>query len=159
VPGRSSRWIFPAPPVQCLSGLPIGWKSGIFDRKSDSQTPRSGHESANRTVIYDIDAKPFFEAIGEQDNRNRRWRQPYSIKIKHTGVDYVLAHRVHEYLATETEKLDYFSGTLGIDRSYLPGRVYRSKDGRTKTARYFVDKFPLFLSGAPSAAHAVVCFC
>ena len=60
--------------------------------------------------------------------------------------------------AAETEKLDYFSGNLGIDRSYLPGRVYPSKDGRTKTARYFVDKFPLFLSGAHSAAHAVVCF-
>jgi hypothetical protein len=39
------------------------------------------------------------------------------------------------------------------------GRVYRSKDSRTKTARYFVDKFPPFLSGAPSATHAVVCFC
>jgi hypothetical protein len=75
------------------------------------------------------------------------------------GFDYVLAHRGHQYLATETEKLDYSSGTLGIDRSYLPGRVYRSKDGRTKTARYFADKFPLFLSGAPGAAHAVVCFC
>jgi hypothetical protein len=41
------------------------------------------------------------------------------------GFDYVLAHREHQYLATETEKLDYFSGTLGIDRSYLPGRIYR----------------------------------
>src|ERR1700730_16372592 len=117
------------------------------------------HESANRTVIYHIGAKRLFEAIGEQDNRNRRWRQPYSIKIKLMGFDYVLAHREHHYLATETEKLDYSSGTLGIDRSYLPGRVYRSKDGRTKTARYFADKFPLFLSGAPGAAHAVVCFC
>ena len=33
------------------------------------------HESANRTVIYHICARPFFEAIGEQDNRNRRRRQ------------------------------------------------------------------------------------
>jgi hypothetical protein len=33
----------------------------------------------------------------------------------------------------------------------LPGRIYRSKDGRIKTARYFVDKFPLFLSRALGA--------
>ena len=119
-------------------------------------------ESANRTVISRIGAKPFFEAIGEQDNRNRRrrqpYRQPYSIKIKLMGFDYVLGHREHQYVATETEKLDYFSGTLGIDRSYLPVRIYRSKDWRIKTARYFVDKFPLFLSGAPSATHPVVRF-
>ena len=67
------------------------------------------HESANRTIIYHIGAKPFFEAIGEVDKRNRRRRQPYSIKIKLMGFDYVLAHREHH------EKLDYFSGTLGID--------------------------------------------
>jgi hypothetical protein len=67
------------------------------------------------------------------------------------GFVYVLAHREHQYLATETKKLDYFSGTLGIDRSYLPGRIYRSKDGRTKTARYSVDKFPLLLSRALGA--------
>ncbi len=58
------------------------------------------------------------------------------------GFDSVFAHRGHQYLAMKTEKLDYFSGNLGIDRSYLPGRVHRSKDGRAKTARYFVDKFP-----------------
>src|SRR3984893_1598152 len=117
------------------------------------------HESANRTVIYHIGAKPFFEAIGEQNNRNRRRRQPYSIKIKLMGFDYVLAHREHHYLATETEKLNYSSGTLGIDLSYLPVRIYRSKDRRIKTARYFVDKFPLFLSGALGAAPPVVSFC
>jgi hypothetical protein len=44
------------------------------------------------------------------------------------GFDYVFAHRGHQYLAMETEKLDYFSGNQGIDRSYLPGRVYRSKE-------------------------------
>ena len=90
--------------------------------------PRSAHESANRTVVDHIGAKPFFEPIGEQDNRNRRRRQPYSVKIKLMGFDYVFARRGHQYLAMETEKLDYFSGNQGIDRSYLPGRVYHPKE-------------------------------
>ena len=96
----------------------------------------------------------FFEAIGEQDNRNRRWRQPYSVKIKLMGFDYVFADRGHQYLAMETEKLDYFSGNQGIDRSYSPGRVYRSKERPDRDG-----PIPLFLSGAPGAAPPVVCSC
>ena len=100
-----------------------------------------------------------FKAIGEEDNRNRRWRQPYPVKVKLMGLDFVLAHQQHHYLATEAEKLDYFAGTLGLNRSYLPQRNYRSRHGRNITTRYFVDKFPLFLSGAPSAPSPVVGFC
>jgi hypothetical protein len=117
------------------------------------------HESANRTQIYHVGAKPFFAAIGEEDNRNRRWHQPYPVKTKLMGLDFVLAHRQHHYLATEAEKLDYFAGTLGLNRSYLPQRIYRSRYGRNITTRYFVDKFPLFLSGASSAPSPVVGFC
>jgi len=72
-----------------------------------------------RTQTYHVGAKPFFTAIGEEDNRNRRWRQPYPVKIKLMGLDFVFAHRQHHYLATEAEKLDYFAGTLGLNRSYL----------------------------------------
>jgi hypothetical protein len=50
-------------------------------------------------------------------------------------------------------------GTLGLNHSHLPQRIYRSRHGRTTTTRYFVDKFPLFLSGAPSAPSPVVTFC
>ena len=117
------------------------------------------HESANRTQIYHVGAKSLFKAIGEEDNRNRRWRQPYPVKVKLMGLDFVLAHQQHHYLATEAEKLDYFAGTLGLNRSYLPQRNYRSRHGRNITTRYFVDKFPLFLSGAPSAPSPVVGFC
>ena len=117
------------------------------------------HESANRTQIYHVGAKSFFKAIGEEDNRNRRWRQPYPVKVKLMGLDFVLAHRQHHYLATEAEKLDYFAGRLGLNRSYLPQRIYRSRHGRNITTRYFVDKFPLFLSGASSAPSPVVGFC
>ena len=117
------------------------------------------HESANRTQIYHVGAKSFFKAIGEEDNRNRRWRQPYPVKVKLMGLDFVLAHRQHHYLATEAEKLDYFAGRLGLNHSHLPQRIYRSRHGRNITTRYFVDKFPLFLSGASSAPSPVVGFC
>ena len=104
-------------------------------------------------------AKLFFAAIGEEDNRNRRWRQPYPVKVKLMGLDFVLAHQQHHYLATKPRKLDYFVGTLGLNHGHLPQRIYRSRHGRNITTRYFVDKFPLFLSGASSAPSPVVAFC
>jgi hypothetical protein len=115
-------------PLESLEDLQL---SGFLDQQGGNaerfieKAIRKGHvrahESANSTVIYHTGAKPFFEAIGEQGNRNRRWRQPYSIKIKLMGSDYVFAQLGHQYLATETEKLDYFSGNLGIDRSSCLG--------------------------------------
>ena len=53
------------------------------------------HESANRTQISHVGAKPFFTAIGEEGNRNRRWRQPFPVKIKLMGLDFVLARQEH----------------------------------------------------------------
>ena len=111
------------------------------------------HESANRTLIYHVGATQLFRAIGDEDNRNRRWRQPFSVKIKLMGLDFVLAHPEHHYLATEADKLDYFVARRGLTHSHLPQRTYRA------ATRYFVDKFPLFLSGASSAPSPVVTFC
>jgi hypothetical protein len=136
--------------------------SGTADRlieKAVMQGHVRIHESADRTFIYHIRAKSLFEAMGEEDNRNRRWRRPYSVKVKLMGLDFVLAHPEHRYLATETEKFEFFVGALGLKREWLPLRIYRSRNGRTQTTRYFVDKFPLFLPGASSAPAPVVTFC
>ena len=127
--------------------------------KAVSQNHVRVHESANRTQIYHLRASRFFDVIGEEDNRNRRWRQPYPVKVKLMGLDFVLAHQQHHYLATEVEKLDYFVGTLGLKHTYLPQRTYQSRNGLTTTTRYFVDKFPVFLADASGAALPAVSFC
>jgi hypothetical protein len=137
---------------------PGGSAARLIDKATDKGHVRA-HPSVNQTMIYHLGNRAFFEAIGEEDNRNRRWRQPYSVKVRLMGLDYVLAHRQHHYLATENEKLNYFCGTLGLKLDCLPAPIYRSQDGRSTTTRYFVDKFPLFLSGAPGAASPVVQFC
>ena len=112
------------------------------------------------TQLYHLYARPFYEAIGQGDNRNRRGRQPLTIKNKLMGLDFVLAHPACQFLATEQEKLDYFTGTLQVPRSLLPAKLYRGAEGDPATARYFVDKYPVFL-GAPGMAGtpAVVSFC
>jgi len=113
----------------------------------------------HKTNIYHLCTRPFYALLGQTDNRNRRQRQPLTIKNKLMGLDFVLAHRDYCYLATEQEKLDYFTAILGIPASELPTAIYRSAKTKEATARYFVDKYPIFLDAEPAGAPPVVSFC
>lgn len=107
----------------------------------------------HKTQIYHLGARPFYAALGQPDNRNRRQHEPITIKAKLMALDFVLANRDRFYLATEQEKVDYFTKTLGIDREILPTKLYRSALNGSSTARYFIEKYPLFLSEPPSPSN------
>ena len=115
----------------------------------------------NNTKLYHLCARPFYAALGEEDNRNRRERPPFAIKNRLMGLDYVLGHSENTYLATEREKVDFFTGTLGIDRSLLPIKRFVSQQSKAITDRYFVDKYPIFITpsadnGSPRASFCYV---
>lgn len=112
----------------------------------------------HNTRVYHLCTRPFYAVLGQVDNRNRRERQPLTIKNKLMGLDFVLAHRAHPFLATEQEKVDYFARTLGIEPRKLPTKLYNSVKSKATTTRYFVDKYPIFLSPAPDGAPPVVSF-
>jgi hypothetical protein len=108
-----------------------------------------------KTQIYHLGARPFYAALGQSDNRNRRQHEPITIKSKLMGLDFVLAHGDKQFLATEQEKVDYFSQTLSSDRAALPAQVYRSVHNGGVTPRYFVERYPIFLSTTPTADHSL----
>lgn len=111
-----------------------------------------------RTNIYHLYARPFYEVLGQVDNRNRRQREALTIKNKLMGLDFVLTHPGHRYLATEQEKVEYFTGACQLPPSVLPTKLYHSAE--SQTARYFVEKYPIFLPPAsPASPSAVVSFC
>jgi hypothetical protein len=146
----------------CLAALHGGYflrrQFGQFIRREDGGTVSQLTERAlalvhvrtstwrYNTQLYHLCARPFYEALGQGDNRNRRPREWAAIKNKVMGFDFVLAHRHVRYLATEQEKLDYFTGTLGLDPAVLPGKGYRARRRPVVTTRYFLDKYPLFLT-------------
>ncbi len=101
------------------------------------------------TQLYHLFARPFYEAIREADNRNRREHALDQIKNRIMGLDFVLAHQDSRHLATEREKLDYFHEALKIDLKRLPAKRYASAKGGGTTTRYFVDKYPVFVTTAP----------
>jgi hypothetical protein len=114
----------------------------------------------HKMQVYHLSARPLYAALGQVDNRNRRRRQLATIKNKIMGLDFVVAHRDYSYLATEQEKLAYFVGTLQIPVSNLPAKLYLGAKGAATTARYFVDKYPMFLSEVSAAGSPpVVTFC
>ena len=58
-------------------------------------------------------------------------------------LDAVLADRQRTWLATERDKLTYFTLTHRIPRQDLPSLTFRAEDA--ETVRYFPDKLPIGL--------------
>jgi hypothetical protein len=149
----------------------VGFHSGYFVRRQYVQfMGKSGGGTASALIekavmsdhvkvsacvanlhLYHLASRALYAALGEGDNRNRRDRQPLTIKSKLMALDFVLEHPSHRYLATERAKVEYFTGTAKVELAALPTKRYSSKDGTESTARYFVEKFPIYLARSPNA--------
>ncbi len=76
------------------------------------------------------------------------------------ALDFVLTDPERTYLATEREKVDYFTNhEETLVRISYRGKLYSSKQSDDETIRYFVDKFPLFVSSDDADSSPVVSFC
>jgi hypothetical protein len=140
----------------------LGQSRGRPDDRLAHKVVRYGHAhlypASRKVQLFHLASRPFYAAIGEENNRNRRRRPVLSIKTKLMALDYVLEHPGRQYLATEAEKVDFFTRRLAIAPNKLPVKIYRSRTSHSTTQRYFVDKFPLFLDGS-EADPPVVAFC
>ena len=104
--------------------------------------------------LFRLQSKAIYEALGEEDNRNRREHQPSTVRLRLMGLDFILEHSEHAYLMTQEEKLSYFFEQRGIDPQALPARFFRSNG--TVTTRYFPDGFPQFVDGGNPPAPSFV---
>ena len=99
--------------------------------------------------IYHLNARRFYRAIGQEDNRNRRQAGPALVGRKLMLLDYVLKEPDRDWYATEQDKYDLFVGRLGIPSVALPRRIYlgrhETSGDTTATTRYCVQKLPVFL--------------
>ena len=99
---------------------------------------RCGH---NRARLYHFHHKPMYEAIGEPDNRHRR-PLPLSRAVERLMVlDAVLGQRDLQWLATEREKVAYFTTVQRVPLADLPSLTFSSDAGQT--VRRFTDKLPI----------------
>ena len=101
---------------------------------------RCGHP---RSRIYHVQHKGLYRAIGEE---NSRYRRPTTIgrAIERLMVlDGVIDARDLTWLATETDKVTYFTRNHRIPHHDLPLLTFRSDD--RETVRYFPEKLPIGL--------------
>jgi hypothetical protein len=91
--------------------------------------------------LYHIQHKALYRAIGEPDNKNRRPTVLARAIERVMLLDAILADRAGTWLATETEKVAYFTVRHGIRHGDLPARTYEG--GESETVRYFPDKLPI----------------
>ena len=106
--------------------------------------PKSG-------TIYHLRSRRLYRQIEKECLRNRRVHEIEFIKRRIAILDFVIAHQQYEYFETEAEKVAYFGEKLGINKSFLPARLYLNRNIARSSVRYFVDQFPMFLA-SPSPA-------
>lgn len=113
---------------------------------------------SDKTAVYQLCARPLYEAIDAGNNRNRRFHQTFAVRAKLMALDFVLAHPEAEFFATERERVALFTERLRLPFTVLPAKSYVSKSRGSRTVRYFVDKNPVFLSAAADGAAPSVAF-
>jgi len=103
-------------------------------------------------------SRKLYAQLGHENLRNRRRHRLEAIRTRLLALDFILANQGYSYLETEAEKLAYFCDQLHIEKACLPVKLYMGAPGCQPTLRYFVDKFPLFMSSPSPGFSSVVTF-
>jgi hypothetical protein len=102
--------------------------------------------------IYHLFSRQVYAVVGKENSRHRkpgRYGLLEKAAVRVVGLDFVLAHLDCQYLEEEADKAGYFTQAKGISADVLPAKMFHRQDGR-ETRRFFVEKFPIFLSGEAS---------
>jgi hypothetical protein len=106
--------------------------------------PKSG-------TVYHLFSRRLYRQINRENIRNRREHEIDFIHRRIAMLDFVLLNPGYQYLETEPEKISFFCDQLKVLKHFLPSKIYHGQRTSQPTVRYFVDKFPLFLSGGTSS--------
>lgn len=142
--------------VRFINGKP-GKRSLTFVRKLVEQGHASARPCLRNGKVYHLFARNVYEAIGKDNVRFRRNHSTEYIRTRLAALDFILGRLECKFFESETEKVEFFTEQLGIDKKYLPAKRYAGAVRERFTDRYFVDKFPMFLSPNPSSP-PVACF-
>jgi hypothetical protein len=108
----------------------------------------------HRGRLFHVQFKPFYEAIGEPDNRHRK-PGPLGRLIERVMIlDGILADTGCTWLGTEQDKLAYF--IVGLLKTRLEKLDYPHLtfgQGDRQTVRYFPDKLPIGVEGNGGRRH------
>lgn len=99
--------------------------------------------SVRRGRMYHVQYTPFYEAIGERDNRHRKPATVGRLIRRLMLLDAVLSDERYYWLGTERDKFRYFDQVMkrDIPRDWYPHIVFQREDN--ETVRLFPEKLPI----------------
>ncbi|MGB6875573.1 MAG: hypothetical protein WBD87_06020 [Candidatus Acidiferrales bacterium] len=135
-----------------FAGIPSGKRSYKFTNKVFSNRHANPRAYAQNARVFHLFSRKMYARIGKENIRNRRDHEFQFMRTRLMALDFILANQGHNYFETERDKVQYFTEGLGIEKSFLPTKLYLGTKTSSITPRYFVDKFPMFFParGIPS---------
>jgi hypothetical protein len=95
---------------------------------------------------YHLCARSIYGTIDKENSSNRKESSDSRAILKLKILDFILDNFNEDYLEEEADKVRFFTEQKNIGFDLLPAKIYESSQGTQATVRYFVDKFPLFVS-------------
>jgi hypothetical protein len=138
-----------------FTGTKSGDKSMAFSQKLLGKGHATARSFLRNGLVYHLFSRIAYRAIGRENLRNRRAHSLEHIRTRLVALDFILAHLQYEYLETEDDKLNCFCQQLDIPKELLPRKRYSGAVHNRTTERYFVDKFPMFLSSGSFSSPVV----
>src|SRR5262249_4488130 len=123
-----------------------GSVSHALIRRLLAQEHATYHSYRSGGRVYHLFARKVYQAIDRENLRTRKKHELEYVKTRLVALDFVLAHPDRHYLETEQDKREYFVTRRKIGVEMLPVKLYRARRSADLTPRYFVDRFPTFLS-------------
>ncbi|HXA76563.1 MAG TPA: hypothetical protein VNV41_05470 [Candidatus Acidoferrales bacterium] len=139
-------------------GARWGKRSDHFVRKLESRGHATWREYPPVGGVYHLISNTLYRVIDKESLRNNRRHAPEFIRRRLVVLDFVLANQAQDYFETESDKVSYFCESLGIPKTALPAKPFVGSPRLDPTLRYFVDKFPLFVTGSSNSAESHVTF-
>jgi len=138
-----------------FAGVQWGKRTTLFWKKLQSHKHARSSSLPRHRAVYHLFARKLYRQLGRENLRNRRRHEHEYIQMRIAILDFVLENPSLSYLETEGDKVAVFCRDLHIEARHLPSKTYFGRHTIQPTVRYFVDRFPMFLSETESRAKIV----
>src|SRR6266480_1536921 len=141
---------------RAFTGAAYGKRPTSFAQKVLKRGHATIRDYMRRGSIFHLFSRTIYGQIDKDNLRNRKRHSFDFMRSRLVLLDFILANQDLNYFETEQDKVRFFCDELGVSKDSLPAKVYEGDPDSKPTLRYFVDKFPLFLSSPFSGAPPVV---
>src|ERR1700691_4949052 len=135
-----------------------GKRSSAFAQKLLKHGHAAMRDYMGAGSVFHLFSRTIYGQIEKDNLRNRRQHSFDFIRTRLVLLDFILNNQDFAYFETEQDKVGFFCEQLEISKDLLPAKVYEGASGSRPTIRYFVDKFPLFLTSSLPGTPPVVTF-